>query len=674
MASIDECLYQHSPLHQHTSIRLLTLLPGPYHSPLRCHITECHDRQTTRYEALSYAWGEPGNDDIILVCNSANNRECCIPIRRNLGDGLRRLRLTKPRTLWIDALCINQDDLDEKMHQVAHMGRIYREASAVVVWLGEDESWDLVKIFLPIWQTVYEYGRLHHQKLESDVHRVPRLLGISWFSRVWILQEFLLARSVYFQMGSHEFSESRIKETVMAPGFVPDGLLERPDMIHRPGSVNPAEVTDSEVIESEEIKSEVIEPEVIESLGFIQRLFEYRDLLQSPQVFECKAQATLTQCFLDLSRQRSCMDDRDRIYAMLGIAHDLNIIPNYTLSAKVVYADFVSKSLKSGDFSILYACCIDAESTGLPSYVPPFGKLSYVPIGISRSIAYINGLHLPKTLDVDPDSYLHIKGIYVDTICGKLDFNTTDDELDRYSPLFLEDSSWCSEGRRRQRISLHNRPSSCLVAGAPNSIAVSRCFMAMYIILMSHMVSVPEADSCWRMDVQNCFAVSPAHVRKPKRLQAEGRNKFQMPTFSHQPYLNETLYNVFLSVISINQKEIEGLGRFLPANNPSFAKVLRPDEKRRLIDRCIFWTKNGVMGLSGSQLQPGDVVAALDGAPAPILLRKDVNEHGKESHISKIVGDCYVHGWKPRTTDGVTGLLKDLYGDTPPDSTTFIIG
>lgn len=130
-------------------MRLVTLLPGSPESPLECEIVEAHDLDVS-YEALSYAWGDNELSNSVQVRHSTGTEQPSrnIPITRNLFEALRRLQLNAPRTLWIDALCINQNDLTEKASQVARMGQIYRNASAVIVWLGEDEKYPRTRALL----------------------------------------------------------------------------------------------------------------------------------------------------------------------------------------------------------------------------------------------------------------------------------------------------------------------------------------------------------------------------------------------------------------------------------------------------------------------------------------------------------------------------------------------
>lgn len=130
---MSEAQYKHSPLEHRSSIRLLILLPDEYGTPLRCHITEFQRDQAPSYEAISYTWDELVFPKAIHISDSTSSDVSRFAITQNLYNGLQRLRGHQPRTLWIDALCINQEDLGEKGHQVAHMGDIYREANRVVV-------------------------------------------------------------------------------------------------------------------------------------------------------------------------------------------------------------------------------------------------------------------------------------------------------------------------------------------------------------------------------------------------------------------------------------------------------------------------------------------------------------------------------------------------------------
>jgi hypothetical protein len=94
---------------------------------------------TPRYEVLSYTWGSPGKTDCVAVRTSNGLR--ALSISHNLTTALRHLRDNdQPSTFWIDAICINQDDLDERSEQVGKTRAIFKMARRVVVWLGPGSS------------------------------------------------------------------------------------------------------------------------------------------------------------------------------------------------------------------------------------------------------------------------------------------------------------------------------------------------------------------------------------------------------------------------------------------------------------------------------------------------------------------------------------------------------
>jgi hypothetical protein len=88
------------------------------------------------YEALSYVWGDTKDSEKIWICLDKQAKQQIL-IGKNLFASLQALRdKSKPRVLWVDALCINQDDLDERKEQVALMKYIYGDTSRLLIWLG----------------------------------------------------------------------------------------------------------------------------------------------------------------------------------------------------------------------------------------------------------------------------------------------------------------------------------------------------------------------------------------------------------------------------------------------------------------------------------------------------------------------------------------------------------
>lgn len=99
------------------------------------------ERPEHAYEALSYVWGSEGHERVAYVHDSGGagdvDAECLgtLSVRPNLHIALQHLRLKhESRLLWVDAICINQTDLDERERQVQRIGQIYKTAYCSIIW------------------------------------------------------------------------------------------------------------------------------------------------------------------------------------------------------------------------------------------------------------------------------------------------------------------------------------------------------------------------------------------------------------------------------------------------------------------------------------------------------------------------------------------------------------
>ncbi|RYP53076.1 hypothetical protein DL768_001853 [Monosporascus sp. mg162] len=126
-------LYDEFPLASDNSqIRLLQLKAGVGGDPVTCFLEVVDLEGCPEYDALSYVWGDPGVTDSITLHGKQHD------VTINLYDAMKRLRQSdKHRRLWIDALCINQEDTKEKEGQIGLMDKIYSRAKEVCMWLGE---------------------------------------------------------------------------------------------------------------------------------------------------------------------------------------------------------------------------------------------------------------------------------------------------------------------------------------------------------------------------------------------------------------------------------------------------------------------------------------------------------------------------------------------------------
>ncbi|MCJ1383543.1 hypothetical protein MMC17_006657 [Xylographa soralifera] len=176
------------------------------------------------YEALSYTWGTTDDEEHFYVTDLADptRTPSWLRIRANLASALRHLRYTdRQRTLWVDAISINQANIDERGRQVKRMSQIYPLSDNVIIWLGpESEDSTHALETLQYFSEQVEYIISHRwgdapnaQERDwwRDGHALPyekktwksivSLLHRSWFERVWVLQEALLCNRVLLQCG-----------------------------------------------------------------------------------------------------------------------------------------------------------------------------------------------------------------------------------------------------------------------------------------------------------------------------------------------------------------------------------------------------------------------------------------------------------------------------------------
>ncbi|KAK7978654.1 hypothetical protein PG988_006144 [Apiospora saccharicola] len=227
--------YAYTPLDlSKDSIRLLRLCKGDARTEIRCELVESFlsESEGLPYEALSYTWGgELTSDSPRILLNGVD-----FPITKNLFEALCSLRLgIHDRLMWVDALCINQDDHREKGHQVGQMRFVYQNAETVLVWLGPSSSAidDLMASSPhPFIDMMTEWGKHSNQQqqrlsnmmtlwsastrfqfkgsgktaYEGHMLTFGELLERPWFRRVWILQEVANARSAVIICGSKSVS------------------------------------------------------------------------------------------------------------------------------------------------------------------------------------------------------------------------------------------------------------------------------------------------------------------------------------------------------------------------------------------------------------------------------------------------------------------------------------
>lgn len=307
--------YEYAPLPKDTSIRLLRVEPGSENEVIRCSLRTADLRESPSFVALSYSWkkemeefqynrhfwlaqeeflswfaaawlrsGLPNGKSLTLpvfleklskmgdvydrvpnekgsesertiVCDGRS-----MGVQENLFDALLVLRSNMPGDYWIDALCINQSDDEERTVQVQMMDEIYRGATQVIVWLGSlppslEPSPDGLDGITKIMQNIAGYfkdvgnegcsrhvANVQPAKGESGEESAGKLedkaaafativlfMTRRWWRRLWVVQEYCLAREAVFLFDTYELPFDTVNTFLEGvgrmPGFPMEGLF-----------------------------------------------------------------------------------------------------------------------------------------------------------------------------------------------------------------------------------------------------------------------------------------------------------------------------------------------------------------------------------------------------------------------------------------------------------------
>ncbi|KAK6951771.1 hypothetical protein Daesc_006294 [Daldinia eschscholtzii] len=200
-------VYKTLPSPRH--IRLLRLYGGKKSEEVSCELFIVSLDEVLSFEALSYTWGNP-LPRMPVRCSGKTTE-----IGQSLHSALRYLRHeSNIRILWADALCINQEDIQERNAQVRLMGEIYGKAEKTLIWLGEDpdeQTYEVFQALVAFQETLHKKGITifnfkEHDQYNKEVFRevisshsrmlaVMNLFEHPWFGRKWIIQELVNSRN-----------------------------------------------------------------------------------------------------------------------------------------------------------------------------------------------------------------------------------------------------------------------------------------------------------------------------------------------------------------------------------------------------------------------------------------------------------------------------------------------
>ncbi|KAK1979344.1 heterokaryon incompatibility protein-domain-containing protein [Colletotrichum cereale] len=379
----------YAPLANTENIRLLEILPNVISSALvECTLREAGPPEASAYQALSYVWGTEDATKSILLNGTT------FPVRPNLEAVLRQLRPrgSKPRVMWIDAICINQFNTQERNEQVAQMDSVYENADSVEVWLGR-ESITSSRLFdaldharqtangleqflksphflgFPFQPEPYcpdfngvpsinsrlmnrhlasshlvepakvrelqikvqELEAVRHNPLglphrwtEAHINVIEafvKLLDRSWWSRVWVLQEVILANKITLHCGARSVDWAFFQGILYT--LVHKG---KRSMIHHRGGV---------FCNSRQARAhDMLLHKAIMTLPFF--------FLQAASFFAKTIENLSLANLMSLSFSFEATDPRDRIFALIGLLptesnERLTFKPDYSISVKKLF-------------------------------------------------------------------------------------------------------------------------------------------------------------------------------------------------------------------------------------------------------------------------------------------------------------------------------------------------
>ncbi|KAK8103243.1 HET-domain-containing protein [Apiospora sp. TS-2023a] len=371
-----------TPAHQWAT-RFFNLLPGRLEDPIQCQLLESTiGEMQNRYEALSYTWGD-ATDKVPISVNDGP-----VSVTKNLEVALRHLRReSETRTLWVDALCINQSDVSEVSTHVQRMWAIYEHAGRALVFLGPQAEWSDEAFALLSELSSLEIGTEHHHRiaatLNNDLQEAEgpwqglfRLMQRPWWRRAWVVQEYAVARQVVFLCGFRELpNEAFGKALEVLADYKFNGSL-RPDhhqLIRR------------------------ITAAPIHHLWSTRQNYQKSGPKSRPDV------AAVIHRF----RGHQAFDPRDKIYSLYRlIAENPRLAPDYGRSVVDLYKDVARVMMEtSGTLEVLSHHNRGIEGVeGLPTWCPDWTVLRG-----KRFTLWPRNYHATRGLK-DATSFFHIEG------------------------------------------------------------------------------------------------------------------------------------------------------------------------------------------------------------------------------------------------------------------------
>ncbi|KAF7524140.1 hypothetical protein G7054_g11523 [Neopestalotiopsis clavispora] len=393
--------YAQPPLPLESSFRLLRLLPGNFDEVVRCEIHVDDLRNFPSFSAISYTWADENGDDRELTNISINDRS--LQVTKNCDAALRRVRKWSANVyIWIDAICIDQDNDVERGHQVKLMPQIYQQARKVFMYVGEHDA-DSRKISIDL-----EAPELAPHLVRSSYQALWYAIKTrKYFTRLWILQEIALAKRAILLCGNSFYDWKNIT----------DCFSGTPEM--------------------EQHQHHAV-------LRFDHSLFTKPNL----ELF-----------VLDCGKPASAKDPRDKVYGLLGLLPARRIgtvIADYTISTQQLYTEVaIQLAQLHGWAAVLERAGLKNRTlSSLPSWVPDWSSTTNKPGENVTSI--LTKVESKQILHV-PENKIRLKLIPTSQTDQWIVPDSQDDDVDTYMSFGRNDLIYDLLITKEKTISHHQR-------------------------------------------------------------------------------------------------------------------------------------------------------------------------------------------------------------------------
>jgi hypothetical protein len=451
------------------------LLPGDDEAELSCALSVASLDDDPKYEAVSYVWGPTEDLGRISVALFEEG----VLITKNLQSVLRSLRLSdRVRVLWVDALTINQEDLNERANQVTIMGEIYSKAERVLAYLGDhfegcelamEAVRQLASDVSPHSSSSQEPGlNIDGMDLDSPMllDHVCTLLDAPWLTRVWTVQEFTRAKDVVICYGRSSISGALIDKMCKSMMFKHLHCCK------------------------------------VNSMKWLLLLNDWILLQATPRLSEDAPQPPMD--VLERFRHRAATDPRDKFYGLRSLIRPdwLPYLPvDYSISVKELYRRVALVAFMHGEELYFLSHSYTHSSSGLPSWIPDWNA-SYSSLQASVTMFekdYKACGAQKSSVGFNPDDSMTARGTIISTISRRTEFSDKDPNFT--DPEFTKErlnATYDMAGARQNGTRLYGKTSRSVLDACRLSTIGGRTYnFSTYAFVRMHDITGPALFETW---------------------------------------------------------------------------------------------------------------------------------------------------------------------------------